>query len=262
MGKVGSTAIYNSLSPKFNDVYQVHSLVPAKLKKTTHVLTEKGLGVPRHVKDSQYIIDNYLSKDSPVRIITPIRSPLQRNMSAFFQELGTEIMLKDEFRKGLGIPSSIKLIRYLPFLNEWKNLLIQKIIQPRLHSNIDFLINYFKSNYRHTIPLNWFDDEFNKALNIDVYKSEFNNKLGYNIYRQEQIKVLVFLAELSNETKSRIIGEFAGATAITINSVHSSEAKSYGKAYQLFKEKLQLDDECSALYASSNYVKKFYAVNP
>ena len=259
MGKVGSTAIYNALNSSFNDVYQVHSLVPEKLEKTMRILNEKGLGIPKHVRDSNYLIEHYIKKGLPIKFITPIRAPLQRNMSAFFQELSTEVVLKDELRKGLGVHSIIKRIGLIPIPNEWKNLLIQKIIQSKLFKHIDFLIEYFKANYRHHIPLEWFDVEFKAALKIDVYQYPFDNNSGFQTYNQNNLNGLVFKSELDNAIKSKIIGEFLGDDSVFIKSLHKSERKSYGKAYGLLKEKLSVNDLfVGSPYLQSTYSQKFY----
>ena len=257
MGKVGSTAIVNSLSNLSSDIYHVHSLVPAKLNKTCRVLMDKKLGIPHHVKQSMHLIDHVLHRDSPIKIITPIRNPLERNMSAFFQELSTEVIIDDSLRKGLAISSWIKVIGFLPIPNEWKNYIIQHTSFRTLHKNLACLIEHFKSSYRHRIPLDWMDDELKQALHIDVYDHDFG-EAGFQIYRNKNVELLILRSELSNTIKTQVIEQFLNKKIQPIKSDHLSNKKLYGKAFDSFKSQIEFDEDFLKVFRDSKYFNHFY----
>ena len=258
MGKVGSTALLQSIEQHYTPVYQVHSLVSERLEKTTQVLLSNGLGIPKHVKHSQFLVDKYLNSAKSLKIITPIRSPLKRNISAFFQGLSTEIILKDDLRKGLGLSPLIKTIGQIPIPNEWKNQLIELLVSPRLDRHINFLMTHFTTQFRHDIPLNWLDIELNKSIGLDVYSESFNQSKGYGIYKVGPHQVLLFKSELSNTIKTKLVSEFIGINISEIKAQHRSVSKSYGKSMQLFRSKLKLEPALLDRYRNSKYVQTFY----
>jgi len=258
MGKVGSTSIYKSLKNEFPEVYQIHSLHPKKLAKTTRILRQNGLGIPKHVRQSNHLVSNFISGKKPVKIITPIRAPLARNVSAFFQELSSEIILQDRLRDRLNISSLIRLSTLLPLPNEMKNALIYKLIGGKLHSKIDVLVDYFKSHYRHRIPLDWFQAEFKESLHIDIFKKGFDIEKRYQRYSRGNIEVLIFQSEMSNGEKENILKDFLDLENITIKNEHTSASKDYSDVLQAFKEKLEADTDFCSQFLHSNYVSTFY----
>ncbi len=258
MGKVGSTALNAALKSVYQPVYQVHSLVPHRLQKTTDILNSKGLGIPQHVKHSQYIIEHYINEGRPVKFITPIRSPLERNMSAFFQELSTEIILKQELQNGLSISPLINKITWLPLPNEWKNAAVQYLVKKPVSRHVEYLVEYFKSTYRHRIPLDWFDNEVLEALDINVYSTPFDSNRNFLSFKKGNFDLLVLKSELSNNNKAKIISEFLEIPALTINNTHSSSDKYYSKTYDLFKSIIRKDTNFLTDFYDSKFVRTFY----
>ncbi len=258
MGKVGSTALYLSIRGHFENVYQVHSLHPKKLAKTSKILNEKGLGIPRHVKDSLNIVDNIIKPGVKAKIITPIRHPLDRNISAFFQELSTQLIINNEFRRNLGISDSIKWVTKLPLTNEIKNSIVSHLTQGKLSKNVALLQKHFIDNYRHRIPLDWFDDEFKGALDMCVYTTGFNKTNGYMRFSNGVFDVLIYKAELDHSIKNDLIAKFLSIESLFIPRVHASTFKNYGKLMKEFQLSLQLPEDVRRVYNQSRYKQTFY----
>ncbi len=258
MGKVGSTAILSALRNRFSSVYQVHSLVPEKLQKTKKVLQAHRLGIPKHVHQSFEVINKYLIPRKSLSLITPIRRPLERNISAFFQELPRDVVLKPALRNILRIPKRIQWLAKLPIQNELKNYLIGSAIQSRLAENRQELITYFKNNYRHDIPLNWFDTEFLTATGINIYDYPFNPAKGYEIIIKDNLKILLLQSELADPIKAEVINNFLGSQDITIEKKHQSVNKGYGDLLVEFKQEINTDPDFLARFIHSKFSHHFY----
>ena len=88
MGKVGSTSIYNSLKKdKYisGNIYHIHRLNHNSIEKIKINYVKKKLKVPGHIKTSEYVLDNIIKECKNAKIITTIREPISRNISAYFQ---------------------------------------------------------------------------------------------------------------------------------------------------------------------------------
>jgi hypothetical protein len=258
MGKVGSTALFQSLIKNQKDVFQIHSLNQDKLTNTRAVLTRKGMGIPKHVKLSGRLIQRHLLHAQPVYIISPIRSPFERNISAFFQELSTEIILKDELRKNLGISQHISKITRIPAPNEWKNALIDRWIHKIIADKVDVLIDHFIANYRHGLPLDWFDNELYPSLGIDVFAEKPEHTFNYKIFNKEHIKLLVIKSELPDNEKGKIISAFLDQFNIQIVRSHESHHKIYEHAISAFRSRIEISPKLHKIYFNSKYVRYFY----
>jgi hypothetical protein len=257
MGKVGSTALRASLS-RNSLVFQLHSLLPAKVEYIRQQLIRQGLGVPVHIGQSQYFLDKYLVSGEPLTIICPIRHPLDRNISAFFQQLSTNCLLRSDLREGLGISKAILTLRNLPIPYEYKCLLVDLFTQGNVTKNIDYLSHYFKTSFSHRTPLDWFDLELKPALGIDVYKTPFNLEAGHQEYTNGNVRLLIFRSELADHLKEHVISEFVGFPVAGLSREHTTADKIYSNTYKKFKEKISLQGSLLEIYSQSQFVRMFY----
>ncbi len=164
-GKTGSTSIYESLLRFDKRAIHVHSL---SLNHDTSYTIEKqvflNLFRRGHVFDS-------------INRIIPIREPISRNYSAFFQNE----------RKMNG--------------QAWDGACFTRDEVFRMYINSD------KPDW----ILNWFDVELNKYFGIDIYDYEFDESKGYVIVRQENVSVLVIRHDVPDEMKEEVISTFLSA---------------------------------------------------
>ncbi|NEP62510.1 MAG: sulfotransferase family 2 domain-containing protein, partial [Symploca sp. SIO2G7] len=143
MGKVGSSSIYESLKAAQLEIpiYHAHVLTSDRLKATEELARThwQPCRNPIHLWHS-FILSDELRKrhQQKWKVITLVRDPIARNVSAFFETLH----------------------------------LLEKSNQQKLMTSNDGqdLTQLFLSKfYAHDAPINWFDDELKPVFEIDVF---------------------------------------------------------------------------------------------
>ena len=114
----------------------------------TNFSTKRKLGTPWHIRHSLMVKEELLDKGRPVRVITAVRDPVARNISAYFNNL-TLSTLKREFNE----------------------------------EELQAMMDQFLDKYSHDIPLVWFDKEMRDVLGLDVYHYPFPQKKGCNEFK-------------------------------------------------------------------------------
>lgn len=206
MGKVGSSSMEASLknTVHFHNLYNNPPNPP-------HLRLSYPLGPDR----MKYILGLFLKRKllsyrkDPIKIISPVRCPFERNVSMFFQALPFWL---SEYFSGFG--------------NKRK-----------AHNNrqegIEVLWHCFKENFNHEYPINWFEKEVGRFTGIDFYNQPFDKSVGFKIYRKSKFQVLVLSSKLINRSEG-IISDFSGQ-GLEIKKINSGEAKWYANSYKDFK---------------------------
>jgi hypothetical protein len=231
MGKVGSSTIYESLkSSKFaGSVFHVHHMTEDVLGKTEKIYTSQNIEVPRHLRDSRFLL-NELAKDLNGRkwaIISLVREPIARNISAFFQNI--ELPFPD-----------------FNFQNYDSAVKIQELVER------------FLQKYPHDIPLRWFDRQMKPVFGIDVYESDFPKTKGYKIYRGQLTDLLVVRLESLTECAEEAFGTFLNMDQFVLLNANTSNKKNYYNVYRKFVDSIKLPSEYIEKMYSSKYVQHFY----
>lgn len=207
MGKVASTAIYQMLAGSGYPGLVAHA----------HSFT------PYHSSGPIRSLFRHINSEKPkVKIITLVREPVSRNISAFFQNFK-----RDTGKDVLDANLSISQIR-----------------------------NVFLKNYPHEVPLVWFDNNIKKHFKIDVYQYPFPS-CGFLQIHKGNTSLLILRHDLKNQQKEKLISEFTGISNLALSNDNVGSEKRYADLYSDFKEsKLPL----SHLYylASSRYMKHFF----
>ena len=170
MGKVGTLSICRSLKNiGFNHVHP-HSLIYSY--PGTHFLKNLNLNKFQHFK---FILKSYLKRikvfiwlkmSKEIKIITGVRDPFSRYISAFFEQS-----------------------HYLKLDTRIEN-------EDYIRTKLDIHGNFYST-------LEWFDKEINKVFDLDIYSYSFNKELGYTIIKKDKIKILIFrLDKLNNLNKT------------------------------------------------------------
>ena len=208
MGKVGSTSIYHSLS----------KLYP---------------GVVLHAHDFSSQHEDWRVRrlyrwaragERSLNLISLIREPIGRNVSAFFEN----------FLRDTGIPYE------------------------QANFSLDELRRIFLANYRHEIPLDWFDKHIRRNFGIDVYATPFP-ECGYATYAQGKVRLLVLRSEVNDRQKTEVIKEFLGLPEFEIFNRNVGEDKLYAETYRQFKEKVKLPRDYVTKLCESRYFTHFYS---
>lgn len=223
MGKVGSTSTYRSLSEAGVDCIQVHRIHPSSIRLVRRTYLEKGIA-PKDEEIGMAIWEGLQKSDDPVKIITMVREPVSRNISAYFQNLNHFFQDRkvDEIAVGKAMES-------------------------------------FLCEYPHRVPLEWFEDEFRKVTGIDVYAYPFDPEIGYTQISSGRFEVLIMRVDLSDEQKCSLLDKFLGIKGLVMNNANISSAKTYATLYSEFKKQIQLPEEYVESLMSSDYATHFYS---
>lgn len=170
------------------------------------------------------LVELYDSKQLPkVNIITSIREPIGRNLSAFFQNLNKFNAISFD-----GVPFTTE---------ELLGLTIR--------------------SHKVTRILNWFDDELKEHFGIDVYEKNLNSE-GFQLYENHKARVLLMKHDLPDLTKADLIGKFLNVSDFKLKTQKNrGESKWYGDEYQKFKKRGFPEWYVSQML-ESKYAKHFY----
>jgi hypothetical protein len=224
MGKVGSTTVASSLIKWGIDCQQIHYLNTKSIDGIERAHISKGLKVPDHVYRSREVLNGDLLSNDDVKVITLVRDPVARNISAFFQNLQ----------------------KYFPKES------LDEIEQ-------DELIETFLKSYSHNVSIDWFDREIKENLHIDVTEEAVDKTKSFFTLKKSNIKLLILKVESTNEEKLESILSFLELNknhVLTQGNIGSE--KSYSKLYRGFKEKIVLPKEYLDKMYNSKLISHLY----
>ena len=206
MGKVGSASLLNTLRENYSGhVFHVHS--HNKLSKFQKQLVE---------------FRKFLHL--PVYVITPIRDPISRNVSAFFQN----------FERFTGNKISDR---------PW---------------NADQLKMLFLEKSDHAYALEWCDQHLHRFLGIDVYQKTFPVQRKSSVFRDGSLKLLVYRTDLDRTEQLKTISDFLGIQLKEWIISNVSVEKDYGNSYRLFIQNVKLPEPYISEMKNSTFFHHFW----
>ncbi|MBF2057338.1 MAG: hypothetical protein IGQ45_08955 [Cyanobacterium sp. T60_A2020_053] len=234
MAKTGSESLFFSLkNVGYKGVYRLHTLTQ----------NYDYYNYPYLAKKNKLLLQRIQEIKTPVKIITSVREPVQRNISDFFQL----IKLNDEFQT----------LRMPPLLKSYNELAEQ--LKPNL--TLSELQNLFFQYYPdHFLCLNWFQEEIEKNFNIDVYDFPFPKEKGFLVIKKDNIELLILKLELNNNEKEKAIKEFLNLPYFQIipSNITEKQQFSYSNLYQDFKQNISFPTEYLDKLYKSQYTNHFY----
>lgn len=226
MGKVASASVYKSLrATKCLDVSHVHSLIPNTIAAERERRLCCGLP-PLKNRNELFLYHNVITpRRTPTRIISLVREPIGRDISAFFQnfQVTTQMKYGDEF------PASEQLID-------------------------DFLRLAVGDS-----TLSWFDNELLATTGVDIYQHNFPKERGYQVVDDPIHRVLVMRHDLDDALKERCIGDFLGLRSFRVSRRNESSSKVYAKAYKEFVKSIEVPSDYAERMLCSKYAQHFYS---
>lgn len=229
MGKVGSAAIRDSLNEIGVKNYQIHYLQKETLKSLTQQHLERGTKIPPHILRSREVIEQNILGMDGLRIISLVRDPVARNVSAFFQNIQN----------------------YFPAET-------YKSKEPEI------LIEKFMRSYPHKISTNWFRTEFQITTGIDICGNSSigakNKKEGVFRFESNGKNLLLLKVELEDSKKCDALVQFLDLPPnFRLLKTNVGDSKSYSAQYKEFKNKLVLPAEYLDEMYGSQLVSTFYS---
>lgn len=231
MGKVGSTAVHNSLRLQGFKSYQTHILGKRSGKKQQSIGQMPLSQQLKHRFDRQRrrwvsagLLNQVINKHSSIKVITLVREPISRNISGFFE-------------------------------NPWRFIGNEDI----QHLSQKTLTDIFLEKFYHQRPLVWFDSQFKSVLDIDIYQHRFPFEQGYLTVKQGKFEFLILKLELADTLKEQAIANFLNVPSFTLYKANEGTHKPYGNVYQSFKKNLELPNSYIDAMCNAKYTRHFYS---
>lgn len=224
MGKVGSTSIVRMLTAAGLRAFHVHVLNSEKLIAIRKKHQEQGLRLPVHIQQAFQVKEKFLDKGRPVKIITAVRDPIARNISAYFQTLRLFRPLKGEFED----------------------------------SELEAMMHEFINKYHHGHPFAWFNKEIKEVFDLDVYAHPFPKAEGVQRIQEGKADVLLLKVETADSVKVDAIKEFLQVPDLSLEAKNVGEEKIYAHYYRPFLERIQLPEAYIDKMYKARYTHHFY----
>lgn len=226
MGKVGSLSLYHSIQAQTNiPAFHVHSLKQERINWEYQACRAKGWW-PDSRNPGALIYEKKIQNNQAVSVITTIREPIERNVSAFFE-----------------------VFRYY-----------NKTEAVDYKGDTSFLQEQFLKLVPHDYPLTWLEDELKMMLNIDVYASSFDVQKKHQKYQYKDLDLLLLRVDLSDLEKEQELNEFLGVSNLKLVRHNVGAEKEYASLYQEFKTNLDLPQNYVERMLESKYCSHFYSL--
>jgi hypothetical protein len=236
MGKVGSASVLEALRERLpdRDVLHVHFLAPEKLAAEERMYRERFARSGRI--DGHHFVALRLrarleaSRGRRWQIVTLVRDPVARNLSAFFQTLEHAAPeLSERIARGENAGIADALRRQLEATPWW---------------------------WRD--PLEWFDEELRAVFGVDAFAEPFPRERGWQILRAPRADVLLLRMEDLSRVAGEAFGAFLGVTDLALARRNAGDDKPYAAAYRLLSEGTSLDEELLEAIYGGWRIRHFY----
>ena len=238
MGKVGSTTIYETLRETVEaPVFHIHTLIPDRLDRLGAIQREaypRTRSVQGHYLESRALLP-YVTGARPAphwTVITLVRDPIARNLSAFFQTLETDAPHLDLATMAQSMPEDAVVARL-----------------------IEAFVDDFKDHDR---PLDWFDDELKQVFGHDIYAHEFDTAMGYQIDHGDGFDLLTIRLDDLDRVGAEACRSFLGRDDIELVRGNDGSRKSYADFYRRVREEIVLPSAYLDRMYDARYTRHFY----
>lgn len=223
VGKVGSSTIYYSLKAAGIKCEHLHRMVPENIERIAE--ERRAAGLP--VKDERLglaLNDRLRRGRDRVRVVTMVREPVSRNISAFFQNLA-------DYYGGDPLGS-------IP---------------------VEEAIRRFLEEYPHHVPIEWFETEFARSTGISVFDHPFPHSDQWMKIVEGRFEILVLRVEASDRVKKEAIEAFLGIGELDLVRANVGQGKEYAALYEDFRRRVRLPEEYVDRLLNAPYSRHFYS---
>lgn len=232
MGKVGSTTIELALRSHsrrlhvrhlhmLSDLDAIEAKVRSNLKDPRDTLgeIEKGRNLLEEIRRHP---------EWRINIVSLVRDPVSRNISAFFQGLSD---------------------RFPNYRVDWDagRLTLRELADSFLADEIT-----------HDAPLQWFDRQLKPVFGHDVFATPFDHQKKREIQVLPKTRLLVLRLEDLDHCMADAFQEFLGIRLEKPRSANIGDEKGYADIYRAFKSSLVLPPDYLDRMYTSKLVKHFY----
>jgi hypothetical protein len=248
MGKVGSQTISRTLEQNGLGKSVIHTHTLSKHLDDEIAAWQRirngATPLPTALQTS-IVLRNDLSRGEPYRVVTGVRDPIAREISAAFE---------NPFEYGL-----------MEFENVPDRLRTYPGQMPAVRSLIDgdvalhVLTEKLKRQDTYDYALNWFDREIKGILGVDVFQYPFDTEAGWAIIEGDECEILIACVERLNELIPTVVSDFVGAASKLDPHPTNIRVRTTGAdAYRHVLRNIHVDREtCDYIY-STRFVRHFY----
>lgn len=203
----------------------------AKVGTTSMYDSLRAAGIPaRHLHSvtGEKIIHTLLNHPGKVKILSGVREPLARDLSAFFQTQAGFF----EYDSSQGD------------FNERVSHMMRILWDTARRFGNGGVCPYGYS-------FGWYDDEFKNKLGIDIFEEPFDREKGYAIYKKGSIEIFLYRLKDLNSLEGEI-REFLGRDDFKILHTNNAAEKNISFIYKELKEKYRFPKGYVKLYYDDN----------
>lgn len=230
MGKVGSSTVHDSLRARQlrRPLYHVHLLNNLdEIREQVTRAYPNPVATVAQIEKGRRLRKRILRSRRRWHVISLVRDPVQRNVSAFFENL-TEVIPDAYERRARG------------------EITAKDIKDAFLHQ------------YDHSAPLEWFQSQLEPVFGIDVYATRFDTENGYATYETPAATLLVIRVENLSDGGADAIREFLGLESFALVNANVGRGKRYHDLYAEFEETVTLPPSYLARMYDSTFARHFY----
>ncbi|MGH7443871.1 MAG: putative capsular polysaccharide synthesis family protein [Longimicrobiales bacterium] len=208
-------------------VFKTHRMNPERIASYYRERRRLGEVEPyRYVDDLGLALhDEIIRRHIPVRIVTLVREPIARNVSAYFHILEVLWQRSDAY-------SAL---------------------------STEELTRGFLERGRHIVPLEWFDQEFRPVTDLDVYSTPFPAAAGCLRLRAGPHDVLVLRADLDDAAKAQRLAEWLGLEDFELMRMNEAGRKHYAGTYAAAIRQMRLPPSYVDEMLESRYARHFFS---
>jgi len=222
MGKVGSTSVWDALTELGLQPIQLHVLDADRISLLTQEHELRGFDVPDHIRDAVRVQSLIANPNEKFRIISLVRDPVARNLSALFETWDIYPPSYDE----AGGPAK---------LAEW-----------------------FVMNFDYSV-LKWFDQEIKARAGIDVFEHPFDHGKKRLIIETERAKILIMRKEDSQAEKERNLRDFLEVPDVSLGYSNVTAKKGKSELWGDMIKGMKVSHTLADIVYGSELVRHFYS---
>ena len=175
----------------------------------------------------------------PLRVVCPIREPIARDVSGFFEFYCSRV----------------------PNLFENTNIAeLKELFLADSRPNPFSVQGIYRGEHQYT--LSWFDNHFKPLTRIDLYKKPFPIDRKWQTYNRGFTRVLLYRNDLKRSEQARLISRFLGIKLDEVgdeNTYDQHPIKATAKFYSLFRESVKLPEPYIRRMHDSRFAKHFWS---
>ncbi len=197
------------------------------------------------------LLDIYIDKlrhKKKIKIITGVREPISRDISAFFQSSDDGEFLISYLNKHV-------FWLYGDYYENREKLTEKEFYDrhPIWSGDLNQSFAKIQKNIvkKRLDVFSWFDYEVKRIFHVDIYEYPFDRENGYSIIKKDNVEILLYKQEKLSELEA-VISQFIEDDTYKLGGINKGGEKKYAYTYKEFKQNVALEQEYFNYYYNGN----------